>query len=245
MSDPSRSNDNSGPTVVLLGSARIDVSRYPDGMPVDLRPVLPDLEGYDISRWPEVFLRLNFGRAGLPDGMDRLFWLHFVRLLDQAVEDYRSTQEAIERLIAGNFTWDSSYGVQAISRMERCILTTYRVSRFSGRLKARRHLPRQQLPPRQSLFALKSVRDSVEHLDERIIEGSSTGNDLPSTASQGTPPLALQMGAQVVTIANKDQEAASISYRELAGVLVTFRLALEYILAHGPGPRQSSPPTGP
>ena len=189
---------------------------------------MPDLSGLDSPLINRLIVQLLVGERGL-SRKAQLYRRNFVRLIDKALREYHNAREAILAQVAeANRSTkemiEEGRGIYIIGftdHIENCINAVRRLYGLLERIKSEKESPEfprelRRLVETQSKSIL-DVRDTVEHVDERIQKGE---------IAPGKPiMLAVSKTEDSVVVAD-----CEIKFKELALILEKMNEIAQYIL---------------
>jgi hypothetical protein len=185
------------------------------GIPSECK--MPDLSDLDSSLIGRLIVQLLVGERGLSRKAG-LYRRNFVRLLDKALREYRDAREAILTDMAeANRSAEemkeqgrSIHFIAFTDHIETCINAVSRLFKLLERIKSEKESPTFPRELRRLVEthsdSVKTVRDTVEHIDERIQKDE---------VAQGKPiMLTVSENDDGVLVSN-----CEIKFKELAMVL--------------------------
>jgi hypothetical protein len=147
---------------------------------------MPDLSGKVSPLFPFLAVQLLAGEKGLSRKAS-LYRREFIRLVDKAAREYREAREVLLDEVAVQGRNLRFYVFT--DHMETCINAVSRLSKLLKRIKSEKEAPDfprelRRLVEKHSEF-VTDVRDTVEHMDERIQKGAiAPGKPIMLTCSQ-------------------------------------------------------------
>jgi hypothetical protein len=197
-------------------------------MAIPLECKMPDLSGLDSPLLNRLFVQLLIGERGLSPKV-KLYRRNFVRLIDKALREYHNARETIiaqieeKKRLPEEMARDGRiiYIVAFTDYIENCINAIRRLYKLLDRIKSEKEspiLPRElrRLVETQSKSII-DLRDSVEHIDERIQKGELSPNK----------PLMLIVSKNEDSVVIDNYE---IKFTDLALVLEKMNEIAKYIL---------------
>ena len=158
---------------------------------------MPDLSGLDHALIPALMLNVLVGGDPSMTEKGGLYRNNFVRLVVQALDEYKKARVALIELSLKNsadtvetlLTGGDSAFLHLIQHLENCVNVTSRLLKILEKIKSERgafEIPRQVRREIESYSGkVNSIRNSVEHMDEKIQRGET---------SEG--PIMLSVGTQ-------------------------------------------------
>lgn len=139
---------------------------------------VPDLSSLLDKKATSIYLAASLaGKTNLHDLKMTRFFGQIVRLTDKAIVEYETVREYLEEEKANrNKGADTFFIVGIINHLENCIITTQRVLNIFDKIaggknknivisRADRKLIQSKIRSR----AIKNFRDTIEHIDEKIL----------------------------------------------------------------------------
>jgi hypothetical protein len=183
---------------------------------------MPDLSALFRKLVLNHLLNAVFRRAGAQDPKVQIFLLSYIRLVDKSLEDYELSRACFTEYVNRESASVLSPLLRAIGHMENCLATLVRTI---GYVKAMANHPEMsEKIGALSILAsgnadrIRKVRNSIVHMDERILHGKVEPGDLS----------ALWMDEEHMTL-----EGRSITYQELGEWLSELHALAGRLAEHG------------
>lgn len=165
---------------------------------------MPDLSGLFRKMLLNHVLNIIFGGAGTKDPKAGIFLRSYVRLVDKSLEDYELSRACFTEFVNRNDNNLLSPLFRAIGHMENCLNSLVRVSRYVEKMAAHPEMSKELTELRVlgdgNFDRIRKVRNSVEHMDERVRDGKVEPGELST----------LWMDEEYITL-----EGRKITYQEL------------------------------
>ena len=139
---------------------------------------IPDLSALDAPIILNAILNKVFGRRG-PSGYPAIaFHSGFIMTMDNAIFEYESARKCLDEAIARNHRWTNYF--RCLAHFEMCINSIKRAKGFLEGLKGCLQAPQieRTLNSIEShLNNLRKIRNTIEHIDEKIRKGEVQKGD--------------------------------------------------------------------
>ena len=172
------------------------------------RSSMPDLSMLFRRVSLNYILNAMFRRAGAKDDRARIFIQNYIRLVDKSLEEYEFARTNFQTFVSDET--NTSFGAlfRAIGHMENCMYSLARAIRFAAAMAEHpemgEHIGQLAVLSKSARTAVEKIRNSVEHMDERVRNLKVRAGDLS----------ALWLAEEVLEL-----EGRTIAYSDLASWL--------------------------